>query len=255
MTYRHSSVKNMKKYVLTSNIVEKYEYKGNNFKSSGGYNGRLLEENENTLKNYKSQTIHRRNQVRRLACANFNSNSKFITLTFDDKKVSHDIRDVKQCNNEFKKFIKRLKYHLKLDFIKYIAVIEFQDKNGRGAIHYHCLIDIPSISFLELQNIWGLGFIFIENISDVDNVGAYLVKYMTKETADIRLQKEKAYLVPKGLDKPIEFTDNDLKFFKKLHDKYIVPLHLENIEPVYTSTYDTDVLGNCKYTQYNLNKK
>lgn len=199
--------------------------------------------------------VKRRDMIRRLVCANFNSTDvKFITLTFDDKKVKHDIRNVKQCNNEFKKFIKRLKYYLNSKELKYIAVIEFQDKNGRGALHYHCLINMPNIPILKLQELWRNGFVFIENVKHVDNLGAYLVKYMTKENADIRLQKEKAYLFSHNLDKPFElssYKDNNFRNFKKqVYDKY----NLKERVPVYETTYSTEQLGQCKYTQYNLNR-
>lgn len=243
----------MEKIFISGSIIEVYEYE-KSFVGKGGHLEKIDERNNE--KNYKLRVVHRRDMVRRLVCANFNSETvKFLTLTFDDKKVTHDIRDVKQCNNEFKKFIKRLKYYLKIDDLQYVAVIEFQDKNGRGAIHYHCLINMPNIPFLELQKIWGKGFIFIENVKHVDNLGAYLVKYMTKENADTRLQKEKAYLTSRNLDRPFEFSFRNVHEYKKfekdiLKEKY----NYNSREPVFQSTYDTEMLGQCRYTQYNLNR-
>ena len=67
----------------------------------------------------------------------------------------------------------RLNYKLNQK-IKYLAVIEFQE---RGAVHYHVLSDIPYIPQKELQDIWGHGFVYINAVKHVDNIGAYIVKY------------------------------------------------------------------------------
>jgi len=59
-----------------------------------------------------------------------------------------------------------------------LAVIQFQD---RGAIHYHMMSDLPYIPKAKLSKIWGNGFIKINDITNVDNVGAYLIGYMNKK--------------------------------------------------------------------------
>ena len=112
---------------------------------------------------------------------------------------------------------------------------------------------MPFIPLVKLQEIWKLGFVFIENIKNVDNVGAYIVKYMTKENADERLQKEKAYLYSRNLDKPIEQSYFSLNDFKTFADDYS-KLGLNNQEPIFKSEYETEMLGKCYYTQYNFNK-
>ena len=76
------------------------------------------------------------------------------------------------------------------DSFKYLAVVEFQK---RGAIHYHMLSDFGYIEQKELEKIWGNGFVWIRDLltgnngKPVDNVGAYLVKYMNKNIIDKRL--------------------------------------------------------------------
>ena len=152
----------VEKYVITGHILEVYQYE----KYVCGRGGKKKEKNkkedsenlndeikEIILKNYTNHNVVRSNMIRRLACANFSSKSSFITLTFDDKKVAHDIHNVKECNYEFKKFIMRLKEFLKknefyknnlnIEELKYLAVIEFQDKNDRRAVHYlHVLLKL-----------------------------------------------------------------------------------------------------------------
>lgn len=87
---------------------------------------------------------------------------------------------------------------------KYLAVIEFQE---RGAIHYHIICNLPYVPHKELQELWGNGIVWINCIQNADNVGAYVVKYMTKDTADKRLQNHKGYLCSKGLKRPIEVSN------------------------------------------------
>lgn len=163
----------LKKYVITGDIIEVYNYT-NYVKGKGGANrtAEKSEDIEKSLINYANTNQRRRDNVRRLACCNFNSEyDKFFTLTFKDNKT-----DVKECNYIFMKFIQRLKYKFTKD-IKYLAVLEFQN---RGAVHYHVLSDIPYIPQEELQELWGQGFVFINAISHVDNIRCIYSKIYDK---------------------------------------------------------------------------
>ena len=237
----------LKKYVLTGDIVEVYTY-SNYITGKGGAN-RTTEKStdiEKSLANYANTNQRRRDMVRRLACCNFNAEyDKFFTLTFAENET-----DVKECNLKFKNFIKRLKYKFTKD-LKYLAVVEFQE---RGAVHYHVLSDIPYIPQRELQDLWGYGFVFINAITHVDNVGAYVVKYMTKDTTDLRLQGLKAYLHSTNLKKPEQIINHNLKDFDYVEDKIIKKYDLNNQIATYESIFDTEMLGQCEYKQYNLRR-
>lgn len=237
----------MKKIIVSGNIIEIYEYE-KSIKSKGGY--RMADDLEQKDKNYKNTVIRRRNQVRRLVTSNFNSRDcKFLTLTFKD-----NVQDLKFANNEFKKFIKRLKFELKKHFdiknFKYVCVIEFQK---RGAIHYHMILNIPWFPLAKIEKCWSNGFVFIEDIENCDNVGAYLIKYMTKENADERLQGQIGYLCSRNLIQPIEYSDSKYLDLFATHEKMICN-KLKGHSPVYTSEFDTDKLGKCLYKQYNLER-
>lgn len=238
----------LKKYVITGDIIEVYSY-SQYLKGKGGANRTTAksEDIEKSLKNYANTNQRRRDKVRRLACCNFNAEySKFFTLTFADNKT-----DVKECNYIFMKFIQRLKWRFGKD-IKYLAVVEFQ---SRGAVHYHCLSDIPYIPQQELQELWGEGFVYINAITHVDNVGAYIVKYMTKDNTDERLQGLKAYLYSRNLKKPEEYVNHNLKDFDKIEKKIVEKYNLDNIRATYETNYETDMLGSCTYEQYNLKRE
>lgn len=198
--------------------------------------------------NYRNRQKYRRNRIRQLVCTNFDSGSKFVTLTFNDGH-DFDIKDVQACNRFFKRFIQRLRF--RYPDLKYVAVIEFQDKNGRGAVHYHMICNLPYIKKSELQEIWRGGFVKINAIDKVDNVGAYVVKYMCKDTEDKRLCGENAYLHSKGLQEPVEVCTwkGDSDMWRQLHDA------IESETPSYSAKYESEYAGQVEYMQYNFNRR
>lgn len=239
----------LKKYIITGHIIEVYEYK-NYFCGKGGNTGvkKGCADLVNKLKNYSNTNQRRRDTIRRLACCNFNNKyDKFLTLTFAD-----NMTDIKECNLLFKNFIKRLKYQYDLKNLKYLAVIEFQK---RGAIHYHVLLNIPYIPHKDLQDLWGNGFVFINAIEHVDNIGAYILKYITKDNNDERLMGQKAYLTSRNLKHPEEVLNHNIKDFCKLENKIIQKYNLNSLKPIYESKYTTEILGDCEYKQYNLDRE
>lgn len=201
----------------------------------------------------RAQTLRdARNKCRRLAIANFNEESIFMTLTFAD-----NMSDVSYADNEFKKFNKRLKD--RYGSYDYIAVREFQK---RGAVHYHIVCNVPfnwhdkkQLQALEREigeNVWKHGFVDIQRMNNtkrgqnVDNVGAYLTKYMSKEFDDSRLQGKKAYLNSKGLVQPIVITGDAAL---KLVEEY------KNKKETFTNAYANEYLGKITYREFNLLRK
>lgn len=239
--------KYFEKILITGNIVEVWRYEHLNVKGGGNTEGKTTD-GEHQEENYEVRQKRRRNRIRQLVCTNFDSGSKFVTLTFHDHH-DFDIRDVKACNRYFAKFIMRLKY--RYHDLKYVAVIEFQDANGRGAVHYHMICNLPYIKKAELADIWGAGFVKINRIDKVDNVGAYVVKYMCKDTEDKRLCGENAYLHSRYLAEPTEVNtwSSDISVWEQLHDE------LEKNSPSYGRTYKSEHCGEVSYFQYNFNKK
>ena len=238
----------LKKYVITGHILEVYEY-DYYIHGKGGFSGTAKGDAdlESALKNYANTNQRRRDKIRRLACMNFNNTyDKFLTLTF-----AKNMTNIEDTNLLFKNFIKRLKYTYNLQNLKYLAVIEFQQ---RGAVHYHVLLNIPYIPHNELQDLWGHGFVFINAISHVDNLGAYVLKYMTKDNKDTRLMGKKAYLTSRNLIHEETIVNHDIKDFYKLENKVLSKYKINEIKPEYEANYDTELLGNCKYKQYNLKR-
>jgi len=129
----------------------------------------------------------------------------FITLTF-----AENIQDTKTANAMFSKFIKRLTYFIgveKKTFLKYVVITEFQD---RGAIHYHVIFfNLKFVEFHVFGEIWNQGFVYMNKIDGIKNVGAYVCKYMCKEFEDERMDGKKRYFSSRGLKKPIVIKDQE----------------------------------------------
>lgn len=243
------------KIVISGNIVEVYKYekgylKGFTLSDSERENkGRRSDYMSDNYTEHRKQALQRASRdLRRLINANVNQygkefTAKFVTLTFGE-----NVTDLKIANKEFRLFIERLNYQLfktKKANIKYSVVVEFQK---RGAIHYHVIFyNIPYIKYDKFAEWWGNGDITINKIKEVDNIGAYVTKYMTKDNSDERLQGQKSYFNARGLIKPTEETD------KKKVEAFADALPVEKMN--YSSCFENEHLGKIVYKQYNLNKK
>jgi hypothetical protein len=132
----------------------------------------------------------------------------FITFTF-----RLDIRSVDEANEMYTDFMQRLNYFMtkeKKHTLHYLAVIEFQDENREGVVHYHTLffnMRYINQAYDEINRIWKHGNTNIKSIKTVKNISRYMVKYMTKSLADGRLAGKKKYFTSKKLLKPKQILD------------------------------------------------
>jgi hypothetical protein len=167
-------------------------------------------------------------------------------------RTAIDIRDVDQTNKDFKKFIQRLRDYVEsIGYdrnFKYLAVIEFQDENRAGVVHYHMIADIPYIENEKLRDVWGQGWVRINKIDHCDNVGAYVVKYMVEDMNDPRLRRRKAYLVGKGMEKS-EVIQGEVAHVELLR------MEKESKKnKVYENSYPSEYCGTITFTEYNLDR-
>ena len=157
-----------------------------------------------------------------------------LTLTFKD-----EIRDIKTANELFTDFIQRLNYSVNLkergldykeakkNLLKYSAVIEFQDKNRGGVIHYHVIFfNLPKMKKIydRLNIIWGKGYFWVgtknkgKGLNQIDDdkklkkIVEYFTKYITKSFIDPRLKNKKKHFNSRELIKPIEVINEELIF-------------------------------------------
>lgn len=179
---------------------------------------------------------------------------KFMTLTF-----KQNVKDHKTANDEFKRFIQRLNYRVfkKTSGLKYTCVVERQK---RGAIHYHVIFyNLPYTPFNELLDVWQNGSeqrgLRINAIEEIDNVGSYVTKYISKEIRALkdgkggeREKDKKIYFQSRGLKKPSEekITEDEIKKVMK---------NLSKADKIFQSEFENEYVGKIKYTQIREVKK
>lgn len=255
-----------RKIVCCNNVLEVYEYeKEPSLKHikdrEDDYNPLDLEDTKLDIESLKrteerrKQTVRdARNTTRRLALMNFSSGDKFLTLTFDPKRTSEEnLRSIDFVDAEFKKFIQRFNYRFDVK-LKYIAVREFH-KSGR--LHLHMLCSFPfkfdgeeDIKHWERfigEKVWKHGFVDIKVIDHVDNVGAYLIKYMTKNLSIELFKGKKVYLPSQGLERPLVYRGDEAERIIELYG-------LDNKKEVFTNSYESEYLGTINYKEYNLKR-
>ena len=227
------------KLIISGNVAELYDYDLPVVRSDrkrigrAGQNGTT--EQQKRLNRQKT-ALRARHTVRRFANSNFNFLSKFGTFTF-----AENVSDLKKANHEFTNFIKRLSRWVG-EPVQYIAVPEFQK---RGAVHYHLLMNCPYIDNAVLARLWGHGFVKINRIDNVENIGAYITKYMTKDALDERLAGVKCYFMSHNLKKPEETTDEET---------ISAVLDALDVKRVACScSFESDYYGEIRYTQFVLN--
>ena len=234
------------KVVVSGKHVEVYKYKKNvwrDFEKKENKNNNTPQKEPKQLDIFERIKIQQqkqaysvnrtRTEIRRL----INSNpqlTKFMTLTF-----AENITDLKQANYLFNQFIKRMNY--KYPNFRYLAIPEFQK---RGAVHYHLLCDMPFIHFREITEIWGHGNIDIKTLNNVDNIGAYVCKYLSKDMFDERTFGKKKYFRSQTLTDPIEILG-------WLATKFIERF-LSLLTPTFEKTFESEWVGEVEYKAYRL---
>lgn len=245
-----NTLKNIKNKVrISGNVVEIFTYENGYFKGYQSVNKKGRASNatsdEDKKINRKKCMQRAKTRVRNLANANPQLN-KFFTLTFGE-----NLTDVKEANKIFNNFVKRVNRYLDKihnPHMEYIAVIEFQ---VRGAIHYHLLCNLPYIKKDELESIWGQGYIRINRINDIENVGVYVTSYMTKDNEMEKLKGNRSYFTSQGLNQPIEITNTDIP--ENIYSALLCGELSTKKEP-YSTTFENEHLGKIEYTQIALKK-
>lgn len=254
------------KVVKCGNVTEVYQYgipqwKGYENTYKGGRRGLSDDLSERKEENRNATLSKARKTIRNLVNSNVyqygNITPKFMTLTFKE-----NITNIDEANKEYRKFIKRLNYYVlgskKCD-LKYTCVSEIQDGSreyidkdgnkrnglGRGAIHYHVIFyNLPYVPHSALLNIWGSSNgLRINKIDNVDNVGAYVCAYLTKQGCEA-FEGKKVYFNSRGLKKPIEITK------KNTTSKVLGNLESRKLKCKIEKTYINDYTGLVTYRQY-----
>lgn len=151
-----------------------------------------------TMANEQNIKRARRN-VYDIVNTNFTEYTKMITLTYAETML-----DYNQLAMDWKVFMKSLKR--KGITFPYLAITEHQTKRGKkegnaGSLHIHALLFTDQyIPFKTLKESWGIrGSVHIEKIDKASNKGAYVAKYITKESAPA---DKKSYRTSRNIKRP-----------------------------------------------------
>lgn len=165
-----------------------------------------------------------RQNVRRIILCNVTPNSKFLTLTTKDT-----ILDVVEFKNMLKNFFRQMKrYGYPLN---YLYVLERQLERGlkegnEGSLHAHIIVFNDEKIPLEILNkAWHYGRseikvvngLRVENNERVRDIGAYICKYITKES-ELEFGS-RCYNCSIGLKRPEEVRIHGYK----MEDSFYVP--------------------------------
>ena len=222
------------KIITCGNYLQVYFYKEKHVKVKQGIENNLIKE-KNISRVGEKKYIEYKNILRakfnlqRLVKANEYIFKTFITLTY-----AENIKDIKEANKNFNNWLTNIRKRKNKDFA-FVCVPEYQK---RGAVHYHLLtnIDINDTSVIIPQKIrtkkteklkhlydvvyWEKGYSQVSSLSDVENVVAYITKYMTKDI-DNRLFGSRKYHYSRNLIRPkesiLDISNNtDFEYLKKL---------------------------------------
>ncbi len=241
------------KVVVSGDIVEVFEYR-----IPISVEKRDYEIIRNSLENFEKRdnNLRRaRSDIRRYIWQNITPYSKFITLTYAKTEL-----DYNKLIDDFKLFIKNMKNNGYKD-LKYLYVTEHQKERGKkegneGSLHIHCVLFYDDyIPFEVINKCWGKGGTDIHKIDDLDNVGAYVCKYLTKE--EILLAEKNCYHISRGLKKPVEICHDgyisDPDFLKDVLDK-INYYYVNSSDYSYTSCDGSTFNNSIIYKQGRLPK-
>lgn len=175
-------------------------------------------------KNNKSGATNEKSLRRRLKEAMYKINTNctipencmFITVTYrlnkDESGIYVPMRDTKKLYSDLDKLNKKFK--TRFNEFRRITCCEPQ-KNGSWHAHIILIFNhkAPFIEHKNLEKMWGHGFVWIEQLDNVDNFGAYFTSILSdtlsndKDGDKPKAKGERLHFYPKNF-KPIRFSRN-----------------------------------------------
>lgn len=200
-------------------------------------------------------------------------NELHIVLTY-----AENMTDPKRLYDDLDKFMKRFRYdYRKESTIDYINIVEPQE---RGAWHCHLLVRFNNLNSVYLPNEyvrerWGHGYVTIQGLKDIDNIGAYLSAYLSDvevneeytgplevEEKEINGQKKKfvkggrLYMYPTGMNIFRKSRGCDYPVREKIKYKDIKKI-VGSTKPHYQTVKkieNDDFTNTITYIQYNTKR-
>lgn len=168
------------KMVLSGDKIEIYEYSR---PILAGHTRQfdVIQKGEGGEDKRYDNLLRARQSLRRLIWSNKTDFMKFLTLTYRDTVL--DVAKVQRDMSVFFKAMRRRGYSL-----DYVYVLEHQKERGfregnAGCLHVHMILfNDGFINLSDLNACWPHGSTDIQKVRGVRDVGAYVSKYISKET-------------------------------------------------------------------------
>lgn len=158
-----------------------------------------VKRSENRMTANEQNAKRARIAVHDLVNTNWTEYTKMITLTYAKTMLDYD-----RLSHDYKMFIKHLG-RKGINF-PYLSITEHQTKRGlkeknEGSLHLHVIVFSDKyIPFKTLKEAWGdRGSVHIEKIDKPQNKGAYVAKYITKDTMP---PDKKSYRTSRDIKRP-----------------------------------------------------
>lgn len=224
--------------------------------------------NRKSNKESVSRTLRNLRDIINTNITNY-KNVLWITLTYKENMI-----DTKKLYEDFRKFNMRLKKYLNKNNLPMYEYVTTAEPQGRGAWHLHLLLIFkkrpPYIKKKILENIWGLGFVSINTLKNIDNVGVYLTAYLSNlDVSDIiknnkndksiikglRLKMYptgfRIYRCSKGIKKPIKYSATEKEMQEKLNNDV-----LTYEKTIQITNNEGNIINRINYRHYNkISKK
>lgn len=224
-------------------------FRSNTRKTSSGGRKSFSNMDPDSLETNQKISIKRaQRNLRRLLECNFTDTYAFLTLTFNGS-ISTDITDISNCQKKFNDFKKRVAYYTEKNHLpdfQYIAVIEFQDQNRKGAIHFHVVCNLIKVSNPTLKELWQNGYVHSAIVNSDITENKKIAFYLSKGITDERLTGKKKYYHSRNLKKPLMIDIEDVEEFYKTLNKCQSTF-------ITGGAYMSPFSGETKYENYYIN--
>lgn len=170
---------------------------------------RKKKEKESLTKQKNLNDKNARKHLIRLINTNFTDKDLAVHLTYSDKELPES---EEQARKDVANYLRRIKHYRKkngLEDLKYIAVIEYKDKEEGKSIRLHHHLIISGMDRDKAEELWGKGRANADRLK-ADEFGYEAIgRYITKDP-----KGNKRWTQSKNLKQPIVKV-NDFKYSKK----------------------------------------
>lgn len=192
------------KVIITDNVIQYYTYSK---PIAIGMESDRTNYEKSSIGEKTSKSLQRaRNNLFLTISANVTKYSKFMTLTTKETCLNRE-EFLKMFKQFQKNFIRIFGYQL-----KYVSVLERQKLRGikegnSGSWHIHLIVfNSEKLEFEKLKQAWEYyGSVDIKKVRHVENLGVYMIKYLTKDNVQFH---KKTILKSQNLKQPTINYDN-----------------------------------------------